>query len=120
MKTIVVVEDDKHILQALTIRLEAQDYKVIGAIDAARGTTDTVKHQPDLLILDISMPGGDGFDVARRVRSNTKVGDVPIIFITANDDPTLKEKATQYNAAHFFHKPYDANDLVEAVNNILH
>ena len=120
MKTILIVEDDKYILKALTIRFASKGYKVITAMDAACGTIKSIKNQPDLMILDICMPGGDGFDIAERVRLNAETQRTPIIFITANNDYTMMEKAMRYDAADFFHKPYVSSDLIRTVDGILH
>lgn len=116
MKKILIVEDDKNIVMALTIRLRAAGYEVFQAYDVVSGTSMAVKHQPQLILLDISMPGGNGFDVADRIRN--KIG-IPanIIFLTAHKEPALRERAMQMGAAAFFEKPYDPDSLLDTIVN---
>lgn len=114
MKKILVVEDDKKISLALAIRLRAVGYQVIQAYDTVGGTSMAKKHEPDVILLDISMPGGDGFNVAQRVRKI--IGSEPvIIFLTAHKEPELRQRAMEFGAAGFIEKPYDADRLIELI-----
>lgn len=115
MKKILIVEDDKDISLALTVRLKSEGFDVSVAPDAVHGMMKAVKEQPTLIIMDISMPGGNGIDIAKRIRSKPEILDVPIIFITANHEPQLKVYATELDACGFFQKPYDADELLSAV-----
>ncbi len=117
MKKILIVEDDKKIVMALSIRLRAAGYEVFQAYDVVSGTMMAKKHEPQLILLDISMPGGNGFDVADRIRNKM---DLPanIIFLTAHKEPALREKAMQMGAAAFFEKPYDPDLLLDTVVNL--
>lgn len=116
MKKILIVEDDKDISRALEVRLKSEGFEVVVAPDAVYGTMKAVSESPDLIILDISMPGGNGFDIAERIKMNPEVPDIPIIFITAHHEPDLAEKARQLNAAGFFQKPYDSKQLMRSIH----
>ena len=118
MKKILVVEDDTKITAALRIRLEAAGYEVVTAGDGFSGLKMTMTHTPNLILLDIMMPVGMGFSVAERLKS-LGLGDIPIIFITASKRAGLRKTAQQLGAAGFFEKPYDADELLAAINLIL-
>lgn len=114
MKTILIVEDDKHIASALNVRFTAHGFNVAHAYDAATALMVARNANPDLVVLDISMPGGDGFVVAERLRK-WKGDDLPLVFITASKQPGLREKAADFNTVSFVEKPFDGEQLVDAV-----
>lgn len=118
-KKILIVEDDKKISTALAVRLRMTGYEVVTAFDAVLALSMAVKHQPDLVVLDISMPGGDGFSVADRVQTHGATAGVPMIFITASKKEGLRERAMELGAAGFFEKPYKDDELVAAVQEAL-
>ena len=119
MKKILIVEDDQDIVRALTLRLKHANYEVIAAFDCVMGTVLASKEQPDLAILDISMPGGDGIVLSNRLQNNTKTIGTPVIFLTASKKPGLREKAMESGAIAFFEKPYDAAELLACVDKAL-
>lgn len=118
MKKILVVEDDPKIATALSVRLKSAGYEVVTAGDGFTGLKMTMTHRPSLILLDIMMPVGMGFSVAERLR-DIGLGDIPIIFITASKRAGLRKTAQRLGAAGFFEKPYDAEELLAAVNLIL-
>ncbi len=119
MKKILMVEDDKRIIAALNVRLRARGYDVCAAYDATLAMTQAIANQPDLALLDISMPGGDGFVVAERLRGTVATANIPIIFITALKQPGLKEKAKALGAIAFFEKPFESDDLLAVIDAAL-
>ena len=116
---ILVVEDDKHIALALAVRLRAAGYNVIAAPDAVLAVSTALKHGPDLILLDLLMPGGNGFLVAERIQDLEAMLGVPCIFITASKQPGLREQARRLGAAGFFEKPYDAGELLATIRETL-
>jgi len=119
MAKILIVEDDKKIATAIAVRLKAEGFEVEIAMDAAMGIAFARRIEPDLVILDISMPAGDGFIVAERMRGLSQTMFTPFIFLTASKQPGLKERAQEVGAADFLEKPYQAADLLASVNNAL-
>ena len=113
-RRVLVVEDDIRIATALAIRLKSAGYAVVTAQDALTGVSAAVQNRPDLVLLDLSLPAGDGFVVAERIRSNV-VPPPPIIFLTASKQFGLRERAASLRAAGFFEKPYEAEALLTAV-----
>lgn len=83
------------------------------------GVNTAVKEQPDLVILDISMPAGDGFTVAERLQNIAKTIATPFIFMTASKKPEFRERAVEMGAVAFFEKPYEADEVLAAVREAL-
>jgi DNA-binding response OmpR family regulator len=117
-KKILIVEDDRKIGISLSLRLKSAGYETLLAQDALMGLSMAVKSRPDLLILDISMPAGDGFQVAERVRALVP-GHMPIIFLTASKQPSFRTKAAELGAAGFFEKPFKSDELLAAIEAAL-
>lgn len=119
MKTILIVEDNPKIAKAVGARLKHHGYAVKIACDAPSALMQARKQEPDVAILDISIPGGNGLDVAENLKLNICEKDLPVIFITASKDPTLKQRASKIHAAAFLEKPFSAQQLVAAIDNAL-
>ncbi len=116
---ILLVEDDEKIVKALTIRLKSQGYDVVAAYDAVMATAKAMEHHPNVILLDISMPGGNGFTVAERLRDSSITADIPIIFITASKEPGLRERAKELGAVAFLEKPFEAQELLSLMQHAL-
>ena len=119
MKKILLVEDDAAIREALTIRLEAAGYHVICAEDGLQGVATAVRERPQLLILDVSMPAGDGFSIVERLQTHTDLPPTPIIYLTASKRPEYPRRALELGAFAFFTKPFDSTELLAAVADAL-
>jgi len=110
-QTILIVEDDEHIVKALELRLRAKDYGIEVAYDALMGMQKAMGHPPSLILLDITMPGGNGLRLAERLKESSKTMDIPIIFLTASKQADLRQNALSLGATAFFEKPYDFEEL---------
>jgi len=119
MKNILIIEDDPKIVAALEIRFEAGGYTTLTSGDAASGLSKAVQHRPDLIVLDISLPAGDGLQLGRQLRSLPETRRIPIVFVTANKDPELREKVMDLGAAGLFEKPYNADELLAVIGHAL-
>jgi len=119
MKNILIIEDDLRIVAALEIRLKAGGYITLTAGDAASGLSKAVQLRPDLIVLDISLPAGDGLQLGRQFRSLPETRRIPIVFVTANKDPELREKVMDLGAAGLFEKPYNADELLAVIGHAL-
>ncbi len=118
MKKILIIDDDKKSVAALAIRLRAAGHQVLQAFDGFDGLQLAVQSRPDLIVLDIWMPGGVGVLIAQRLK-HLGLAHVPVIFLTASKRNDLWEIAQEVDPAGFFEKPYDAKHVVEAINLIL-
>lgn len=119
MKTILIVEDNPKIAKAVGARLKHHGFAVRIANDAPSALMQARKQEPDIAILDISIPGGNGIDVAENLKLNICEKDIPVIFITASKDPALKTRANKVHAAAFLEKPFSAQQLLSAIDNAL-
>jgi putative two-component system response regulator len=115
MTTVMIVEDDKKVAMAVSIRLASAGYKVAAVHDAATAVTEAKRCNPDLVLLDITLPAGDGFLVAERLRQNPSTCTVPIVFITASKEPGLRQRAASLKAAGFLEKPFSADALLAMI-----
>ncbi|MDB6033463.1 MAG: czcR 2 [Verrucomicrobiales bacterium] len=114
MKRILIVEDDKKIVTALSFRLKTAGYEVSSAPNGTEGTKLAIKEKPNLILMDVWLPRGTGFDVAKRLNM-VGLANVPVIFITASRKKGLWTMAQESGAAGFFEKPYDPEALLEAI-----
>ena len=116
---IMVVEDDASISRSLQIRLDMHGFRVCQAYDAVLAMDVAKKNRPDVVILDVSIPGGNGFDVAKRLREEPETRDVPVIFLTASLRPDLPQRAAALGAAAFLTKPFDSSELLSEIRALL-
>lgn len=117
-KQILIIEDDEKIAMALALRLKAAGYGATTTYDALTGLNAAINNPPALVLLDISMPAGDGFSVAERIQSLIPT-PTPIIFLTASKKSDFREKAKKLGAAGYFEKPYEAEELFSAIEKAL-
>ena len=118
-KKILIVDDERDIVKAVTIRLEMSGYEVVTAFDGAQGVFMAHKEKPDLIILDIRMPAGDGFSVAERLRKSAETSAIPIIFLTGSPERNSQQRAQDLGARFYIKKPYDPEELLDAVKRAL-
>ena len=116
---ILVVEDDPDIRRLLDLELEADGFERAFASDAVTALTVARKEQPDLVILDLGLPGGDGFLVMERLRSLRDFEMIPIVILTARTTPEARERAEAAGVAAFFDKQFGADEVLATVKQIL-
>ncbi|MDA8216695.1 MAG: response regulator transcription factor [Dehalococcoidales bacterium] len=115
---ILVVDDAPDVIEAVTIsfNLQWRETEVVGAIDGEVALNKVVEEQPDLVLLDIAMPGMDGFETLRRIRG---LSDVPVIMLTAKDSVLDKVKGLEMGADDYVTKPFDHLELLARVKAVL-
>jgi DNA-binding response OmpR family regulator len=119
MKNVLLVDDDNAFLLTIGVRLKSMGYTVCTAKDAANAISAVRKNNPDVVVLDVSLPAGDGFLVADRLRNLIASATTPIIFVTASEKPELRDRAMKMGAAEFLQKPFDATTLADAIESAL-
>ncbi|MEY2601451.1 MAG: hypothetical protein QOJ36_770, partial [Verrucomicrobiota bacterium] len=117
-KQVLIIEDDQNLAMALALRLKAAGYGTTTTYDALTGLNAAVSNPPALVLLDISMPAGNGFSVAEQIQTLIP-RPTPIIFLTASKKPDFREKAKKLGAAGYFEKPYEAEELFGAIRQAL-
>ncbi len=118
-KKILIVEDDQDMRLALNIRLRANNYDTAFAADAILAVSIAKKEQPDLVLLDLGLPAGDGFVVMERMKNIAALACLPVIVVSARDPEGNKERALSAGAAAFFQKPVDNEQLIAAIRRAL-
>ena len=118
-KKILIVDDDQDLLRGLSIRLNASGYRVCLAVDAISAISTARKEEPDLIILDIELPGGDGFTVMQRLSFLGNLATTPVIILTGKDPSDNEERALTAGAKSFLQKPVDNDLLLKTVQEIL-
>lgn len=118
-KKILLVEDDKDAVRAIGIRLKSEGYDLIVASDAIAAISTARKEKPDLIVLDLGLPGGDGFTVMKRIKSNCDLMLVPIIVVSARDPLINETRALEAGAEAFLQKPAENAELLVTVERAL-
>ncbi|MBS1850886.1 MAG: response regulator [Acidobacteria bacterium] len=118
-RKILIVDDDPDLRRALNLRLRANQYDTAYATDGFSAIAMAQKERPDLIILDIGLPAGDGFVVLERLQENAALSCIPVIVLTARDPQSTKEKIMRAGATAFFQKPADNAELLNAVRAVL-
>jgi CheY-like chemotaxis protein len=113
------VDDDKDVLRGLNVRLRANGYSVVFAADGFSAISVARKEMPDVIILDIGLPVGDGFSVIERLGSLLPVAHIPIIILSARDISGNKERALNAGVEAFLQKPVDNDVLLETIRKAL-
>lgn len=109
---ILVVDDEKSIVDILKVNLEKSGYKVIEAYDGFTAIDKALNENPDLILLDVMLPGADGFSVCRKVRETS---NVPIIMCTAKEDEVDKVLGLELGADDYMTKPFSLRELMARV-----
>tara|TARA_R110002126_G_scaffold3263_1_gene18546 strand:+ start:241077 stop:241799 length:723 start_codon:yes stop_codon:yes gene_type:complete len=116
MQKIILVDDDENILTSVAMALEAEDFAVGAFSDSQKGLDEILETHPDLVVLDVKMPGLDGFAVLERLR---KASDVPVIFLTSKDDEVDEVLGLRLGADDYITKPFSQRLLIERIRTIL-
>ena len=116
---ILIVDDEPRGRELLEALLTPLGLQLEFAADGREAYEQTVKHQPDLVLLDVMMPELDGFEVCRRIRATPSVAEVPIVMVTALDDRDSRLAAIQAGADDFLTKPIDRIEVRARVQSIL-
>ena len=117
-KIIMVVDDELPITQVVGDLLKTEGYKVITAISGKEALDKLKKNIPHLILLDIMMPGMDGWDVVEKIRGNKKLEKLKIVFLTAKIDPVSRSMGS-LASLDYITKPFDNKDLVNRVKRAL-
>jgi len=114
--TILLIEDDDRIRDALRLALEEEGYSVQGAATGERGLADFAERPAGVVLIDVMLPGIDGFDVCRRLREDS---DVPIVMVTARDEPKDVIDGLEAGADDYLAKPVDIKILDARIRALL-
>jgi DNA-binding response OmpR family regulator len=117
--TILVADDDPQILTMLGIRLSKRGYEVIEAADGLQTLAKAREHRPDLVLLDVMMPGKNGWEVAKELRSDDELKTVGIVMLTAIGERVNEMTSPLYGADDYVDKPFDFEALEKKIKKVL-
>jgi two-component system KDP operon response regulator KdpE len=112
---ILLVDDDPDLLKALRLRLRANNCDVTTVSDGYSVMGAAQKDHPDVIILDLGLPAGDGFVVLERLQASDTLSGIPVIVLTARDPQGNEQRALRAGAAAFFQKPVDNEELLNVI-----
>lgn len=118
-KKVLLVDDEPNILVAIEFLLTKEGYSVQKAFDGHQALQKADAFRPDIIILDVMMPGFNGFEVARRIRNIEGNEEVRIIFLTARGTHEDKMKGYSTGGEYYLTKPFDNEELIEIVNELV-
>jgi CheY-like chemotaxis protein len=119
MPHILIIEDECDILEALMTIFEMEGYDVTGKAKGSDGLDEALRHPPDLLISDINLPEISGLEITRKLRTTPQTTFIPIILITANNEPELQQRSIEAGANMLLRKPFNIDDLLAAAQQLL-
>ncbi len=118
-RTILVVEDYEDVRQMLRILLESEDFRVLEASTGAEALTILKGDRPDVILMDLALPGFDGFETIRRIRKIDGFQNTPIVILSAFSGPSVYETASHAGIDFFMTKPIDFDELADLLEKIL-
>lgn len=116
---ILVVEDNPYIAKAIRVRLEHAGAQVEEAREGQRALSLVTGHPPDLILLDIYLPGGSGYTVLDRLKEHPNHARIPVIMLSAHATDAHHARATRHGAAALLSKPIDSDQLLATVRGLL-
>jgi len=116
---ILFIEDEPDQVMMVTLRLQKSGFSVVTAEGGVEGLEQVLKQKPDLILLDIIMPGMDGFEVCQKLKSDPRTAKIPVIVTTAAGMDDVEHRCLAVGAEECVRKPYDAADLLRKIAELL-
>ena len=118
-KTILVVDDDPEIVTMLSLRLGKRGYRILTAIDGVQALDSAKRDRPDLVILDVMMPGKNGWEVARALKQDPTTQDIKIVMVTAIGEQVNEITSPLYGADAHVDKPFEFERLERVIGSLI-
>ncbi len=119
MKKALIVEDNTDLLEVLTWQLEAMGFAVVSANTGMDGVTKAAEEKPQLILMDIMLPGMDGREATRRIRSNQETNEIPILVVTALTQESQLRECIEAGCNDYIVKPFKTKELVSRIERLL-
>lgn len=119
MAMVLIADDSRFQREMLASCLTPKGFKVIFAVDALQTWMMALRSNPDLILLDINMPGGTGVEVLKRLRMSSKTQHIAVIVVSGEENPAIEAKARSLGALDFLHKPVDEQRLCASMDRVL-
>jgi DNA-binding response OmpR family regulator len=114
-RTVLIIEDEKLIIVSTQMVLEAAGFRVESATNGEDGIAKARSQTPDLILLDIMMPGIDGWETLTRLKRDPATAGIPVVIFTAREHARGHQKSSEMGAADYFRKPFEPDELIELV-----
>ncbi len=114
-RTVLIIEDEKLIIVSTQMVLEAAGFCVESATNGEDGIKQAVAQAPDMILLDIMMPGIDGWETLTRLKADPATAGIPVVIFTAREHSRGHQKSTDMGASGYFRKPFEPDELIELV-----
>ncbi len=114
-RTVLIIEDEKLIIVSTQMVLESVGFQVESATDGEEGIKKAKEVKPDLILLDIMMPGIDGWETLKRLKRDPDTQGIPVVIFTAREHARGHQKSAEMGAAGYFRKPFEPDELIELV-----
>jgi CheY-like chemotaxis protein len=114
-KLILVVDDEVEFVDLIKMRLEANNYRVAAAYNGNEALDRIREEKPDLILLDVMMPGMSGFDVLKALKMNEATGDIPVVMLTAKGESRSIFKAQELGVTEYLIKPFDSKEAMAVI-----
>ena len=118
-KKVLIVEDDADLRLGCHLLLKAHHYESFIAADASSAISEALKHRPDVILLDLGLPAGDGFVVLSRLAINTSLAVIPVIVVSARDAHGNRERALKAGAVAYLQKPWNDAELLATIAGLV-
>ena len=119
MKKILIVDDEVQVVELISVTLRLNSYTRLEAMHASQALEQIAKNKPDLIILDLMLPGESGFSVFKKIRASETSRDIPVVFLTAMSDDQIQKHLTEITGAMIFKKPWDVMELLSAIQTLI-
>jgi DNA-binding response OmpR family regulator len=116
-KKVLIMDDDDIIMELLRINLETKGFKVIPAFNGEDGLKILYSEIPDIVIIDVCLPGLNGWQIYKKIKTDRRVKNIPVIILSGTREKELKKRYE--NPCIFFDKPFDPEDLIKTIEGML-
>ncbi|MFH1776085.1 MAG: response regulator [Candidatus Omnitrophota bacterium] len=117
---VLIIDDEPDIVETVKIRLTISGYAVIAESDSRQGVALAEKENPDLILLDISMPGMDGLQVLDKLKNNPQTKHIPVVMLTCSSQGLDIKRSTDLGAVDYVVKPFDSRVILEKIHKHIH
>lgn len=118
-KKILVVDDEPDILKVVSYRIKSHGYDVITAANGEKALEKIIEEKPDLILLDLRLPGISGREVCEKIKNNEEYKHIPIVFLTAGESDGFEKECKGWGASSYIAKPFDANELKDIIDKYM-
>ena len=118
-RRILLVDDEEIIIKTVSARLEAAGYEMMVAMDGKEGLEKACSQHPDLILLDLILPGLDGYHICKSLKSDTRYQKIPVILLTARAGEKDEKLGLDVGADRYIRKPFQTQGLLEAIKGLI-